>query len=90
MDKKLGFVNLDDILSFDSYFLSEQIKKRFLLRMGKAQNRTSLFVAFRVLLYSDSEICGYKYQHFICKKEKLALKDTIYAQIMKLKADNNY
>jgi len=24
------------------------------------------------------------------KKEKLALKDTIYAQIMKFKADNNY
>lgn len=44
MDKMLGFVNLDAILGFDNYFLSQKIEKRFLLWMAEAQKRTKEIV----------------------------------------------
>ncbi len=44
MDKKLGFINLDAILSFDNYFLSQKIEKRFLLWMSEAEKRTKELV----------------------------------------------
>ncbi len=44
MDKKLGFINLDAISSFDNYFLSQKIEKRFLVWMGEAEKRTKELV----------------------------------------------
>ncbi len=44
MDKKLGFINLDAILSFDNYFLSQKVEKRFLVWMGEAEKRTKELV----------------------------------------------
>lgn len=44
MDKELGLVNLDAILSFDNYFLSQKIEKRFLVWIAKAQKRTKKLV----------------------------------------------
>ncbi len=44
MDKKLGFINLDAILSFDNYFLSQKVEKRFLIWMSEAQKRTKQMV----------------------------------------------
>jgi len=44
MDKELRLVNLDAILSFDNYFLSQKIEKRFLVWMHEAQKRTKKLV----------------------------------------------
>jgi cell division protease FtsH len=40
MDKELGFINIDSIISFDSYFLSQQIEKRFLHWINEAEKRS--------------------------------------------------
>ncbi len=44
MDKKLGFINLDAIVPFDNYFLSQKVEKRFLVWMDEAQKRTKQLV----------------------------------------------
>lgn len=44
MDKELGLVNLDAILSFDNYFLSQKIEKRFLVWIDEAEKRTKKLV----------------------------------------------
>jgi len=44
MDKVLGYINLDAISSLDSYFLSQEIEKRFLLWMKTAKAHTEKLV----------------------------------------------
>ena len=44
MDKELGFINIESIASFDSYFLSERIEKRYLHWIDTAQKRTKKLV----------------------------------------------
>lgn len=44
MDKELGFINIDSIISFDSYFLSQQIEKRFLHWISEAEKRSKNLV----------------------------------------------
>ncbi|MDM5271640.1 AAA family ATPase [Sulfurovum sp. zt1-1] len=44
MDKELGFINIESIALMDSYFLSQQIEKRFLLWMSEAKEHTQKLV----------------------------------------------
>jgi cell division protease FtsH len=44
MDKELGFINIDSIAVLDSYFLSQQLEKRFLHWMKAAKERAEVLV----------------------------------------------
>ena len=44
MDKELGFINIDSIMGFDNYFLSQQIEKRYLHWISEAEKRTKKLV----------------------------------------------
>ena len=81
MDKKLGFVNLDAILSFDNYFLSKKIEKRFLIWMGEAQKRTKQIVDDKwgkieqlALALIEKEIAENKEIDEIMGEEKISYK----------------
>jgi cell division protease FtsH len=44
MDKELGFINIESIAGLDSYFLSQQIEKRFLYWIDMAKTHTEKLV----------------------------------------------